>query len=133
MDERLDKHAAAIRDLRAEMKELRALVDQLQQDRSRAAHPAGKGTMEPIALPSTCLVCRKDKGTGHDGKTRETLMTCQSCADERRDGIKAGGAARLAVLVDRCLSCQTRRKGLSSQLVCSRCRAGIKVWKEAQA
>jgi len=125
---RLDRQAQAIRDLRER-------VAVLEESKSRASHPAGtdvtKGQAQPIPLPPTCLMCGEPKGVGHNGKTRETLMTCQRCADARRDGINAGGAAREAILVGECRLCGKERKRPTSLLLCGSCRVGVDLWKSA--
>lgn len=110
--DRLDKQARAIKDLRAR-------VAALESTGATASTGAGEG----VALPPTCLMCGQDKGG------RVGLMTCKPCSTKRTLALKENTVlSRASITVTECLLCHKPR-GRTTQLVCSRCRDGIKAWK----
>lgn len=107
--ERLDKQAAAIRDLRARVVELE----------QASATPSTNPPQAKAPLPPTCLICGKDKNG------RADKMTCRACSAERSGAIRAGGAAREKFMTDTCALC-ARKKGRNTTIVCGTCRKAVR-------
>lgn len=124
-EERLDRQAAAIRQLRKEVAALTVRVEGLTEALTEARASAsprvpGVGVFVPRA---ECVVCGRSKEPGR------TALTCKECGAKRNQYIKDG--KRGLILADRCVNCD-EAKTKSTSLLCSPCSKAFKQWKAAQ-
>ena len=121
---RLDKQAAAIRDLRKRVRALEAgATDSTGTSTStaRAALPEQYGTYVPSP---DCVMCGRPKGKGR------TALTCRPCSAERLRIIKSG-EDRASITRSECTCCGARFKP-QTRFLCADCGKGHKMWAAAQ-
>lgn len=112
---RLDKQAAAIKDLRARVKELEGGDMRIPVRHGTVEHTGTWGVFVPNPR---CVVCGADKG----GRSE---LTCRPCGAARLAGIR-GDAPRITYI--RCGNCG-KAKGPNTTVLCGKCSLAYREWK----
>lgn len=116
---RLDKQAAAIRDLRTQLKALTEV--------GATASTALAGVLppwHPYVPTTTCVMCGGAKAPGR------TVLTCHTCSALRNEIIRTK-ADRSVITRSACCSCGAEFKP-QTRFLCIRCAAGHKIWAASQ-
>lgn len=119
---RLDKQAAAIKDLRSRVADLEAALDIATADDP----PKGDRSIPDSVIPAPgrfvprpeCMGCGNVKHP-----SRYKYLTCKACGVERQDKIKSGSLS----IVQACMNCGSRKSGTA--MLCHPCGKAFKVWK----
>lgn len=121
---RLDKQAAAIRELRAQMQ---ALGEQMQAlgEQMAALTKTDDAGEEPVArqgvfMPSgLCVMCHQIKEVGR------AALTCKPCGKKWMDGVRGEGPR---ITFASCGNCGAA-KGATTKMLCAPCSDAYKMWK----
>jgi hypothetical protein len=125
VEQRLDAQARAIRELRSEMKRLRAEIG--TSDSRMQEHVSGNlPLVGPLGEPGKfvpsprCYSCGKDKGPGR------RLILCADCGSKRQRAIQHGNT------VPRYTSCGNCGKTLNGSTIplCGKCGPAYRRWRD---
>jgi hypothetical protein len=120
VEERLDAHAKAIRELRAEIKRLKAGPSESRMQANTVSGNLPLGEPGKFVPNTRCYSCGKDKGPGR------RLILCTECGSKRQRAIQHGDDV---IRYTSCGNCGKTLNGATTPL-CGKCGPAYRRWRD---